>query len=100
MTTLSDIRQFEVRLHSHALEWDDHPLMNELLFFLDELQYLHDDLDRLGIPNTDENHLEMTLRQRVKYLAATQKPAEVVHEPMLYIYGPTSRIKPIQTSMF
>jgi hypothetical protein len=72
MTTLSDIRELETRLHSHFLEWSDIPLQNELLYFLDEVQELHNDLDKRDIPNTGTDGLELDLRHRVFLLASGQ----------------------------
>jgi hypothetical protein len=72
MTTLSDIRELETRLHSHFLEWSDVPFQNELLFFLDEVQELHNDLDKRDVPNTGTDGLELNLRQRVFLLASSQ----------------------------
>jgi hypothetical protein len=85
VTTLSDIRDLETRLHSHFLEWSDVPLQNELLFFLDELQYLHGDLDKRDVPNTGEDGLELNLRQRVFLFASSQaiqqQPLEINNKP-------------------
>jgi hypothetical protein len=72
MTTLSDIREIETRLHSHFLEWSDVPFQNELLFFLDELQELHGDLDKRDVPQIGADGLELNLRQRVFLLASRQ----------------------------
>jgi hypothetical protein len=68
MASLTDIRILETRLHSHVLEWDDLPLQNELLFLLDELQEIHDQLDRCDVPTTDVNGVDLSLLQRVKCL--------------------------------
>jgi hypothetical protein len=72
MTTLSEIRDLEARLHSHFLEWSDVPLQNELLFFLDELQELHNDLDKREVPNLGSDGLELNLHQRIALLASSQ----------------------------
>jgi hypothetical protein len=86
MSTLSDIRDLETRLHSHFLEWSDVPLQNELLFFLDELQELHNDLDRRDVPNTGADGLELNLRQRVFLLASSQttkqQPPDLDYKPI------------------
>jgi len=76
MTTLSEIRELESRLHSHFLEWSDAPLQNELLFFLDELQELHNDLDKREIPNTNPDGQVLNLRQRVALLASKLLPLD------------------------
>lgn len=76
MTTLSDIRQISTRLHSHVLEWSDLYLQNELLFLLDDLQMLHGELDKRGVPNTDAQGYELDLRQRCRLLCAKQKPLQ------------------------
>jgi len=83
MTTLSDIRDLETRLHSHFLEWSDIPLQNELLFFLDELQELHNDLDKRDVPNTGTDGQELNLHQRIALLASSQ----VTKQPPLDFYG-------------
>ena len=70
MTTLADIRDIETRLHSHFLEWSDTPLQNELLYLLDDLQELHGQLDRLYVPRTGQDGLELNLNQRVRFLAS------------------------------
>ena len=54
MTTLSNIRDIEARLHCHILEWDDKPLQNELLWMLDEMQALHGKLDFCDVPSVDK----------------------------------------------
>ena len=69
MTTLSDIRDLETRLHSHFLEWDDKPLQDELLWALDEMQLLHEKLDYCDVPSTGTDGLDMTLLQRLDWLA-------------------------------
>ena len=69
MTTLSNIRDIETRLHSHFLEWDDKPLQNELLWILDELQQLHERLDYCDVPSIDMHSIDMTLLQRLNWLA-------------------------------
>ena len=77
MSTLSDIRDLETRLHSHFLEWSDIPLQNEVLFFLDELQDLHGDLDKRDVPNTGSDGLELNLRQRINLLACRQSSTQI-----------------------
>ena len=77
MTTLSDIRDLEARLHSHFLEWSDTPLQNELLYLLDELQELHGELDKRDVPQTGQDGLELTLRQRLFLLANRQVPRQL-----------------------
>ena len=77
MTTLSDIRDLETRLHSHFLEWSDIPLQNELLYFLDEVQELHNDLDKRDVPNTGADGLELNLRQRINLLACRQSSKQI-----------------------
>ena len=82
MSTLSDIRDLETRLHSHFLEWSDIPLQNELLYFLDEVQELHNDLDKRDVPNIGADGLELNLRQRISLLASLQ----VSKQPPLDFY--------------
>jgi len=77
MTTLSDIRDLETRLHSHFLEWSDIPLQNELLYFLDEVQELHNDLDKRDVPNTGADGLELNLRQRINLLGCRQSSKQI-----------------------
>jgi hypothetical protein len=72
MTTLSDIRIMETRLHSHFLEWSDVSLQNELLYLLDDLQEIHNYLDKREVPNTSSDGMELDLRQRVHLLAPRQ----------------------------
>lgn len=85
MTTLSDIRDLETRLHSHFLEWSDTPLQNELLYFLDDLQDLHGELDKRDVPNTGADGLELNLRQRIFLFASkpasTQFPLDFYSKP-------------------
>ena len=69
MTTLSNIRDIEARLHSHFLDWDDKPLQNELLWMLDEMQELHGKLDTCDVPSVDSHGIDMTLLQRLNWLA-------------------------------
>jgi len=76
MTTLSDIRDIEARLHSHFLEWSDTPLQNELLFLLDELQELHGVLDKRDVPQTGADGLELNLRQRIALLGSVRQMAK------------------------
>jgi hypothetical protein len=71
MASLIELRILETRLHSHLLEWDDVPLQNELLFLLDDLQVIHEQLDQCGVPSADPNGSDMTLLQRVRYLIRT-----------------------------
>jgi hypothetical protein len=77
MSTLSDIRDLETRLHSHFLEWSDTPLQNELLYFLDEVQELHNDLDKRDVPNTGAYGLELNLRQRINLLGCRQSSKQI-----------------------
>ena len=77
MTTLSDIRDLEARLHSHFLEWSDTPLQNELLFLLDELQELHGEFDKRDVPQTEQDGLELTLKQRLFLFASRQAPRQL-----------------------
>ena len=76
MTTLSDIRDLEARLHSHFLEWSDTPLQNELLFLLDELQVIHGDLDRREVPQTGTDGLQLSLSQRIDLLMSIRQTAK------------------------
>ena len=87
MTTLSEIRDLEARLHSHFLEWTDTPLQNELLFLLDDLQELHGELDKRDVPQTGQDGLELTLRQRLFLLASRQLPLDFYGKPQ----GPTPK---------
>ena len=77
MSTLSDIRDLETRLHSHFLEWSDIPLQNELLYFLDEVQELHNGLDKLDVPNVGSDGLELNLCQRINLLAFRQSSTQI-----------------------
>ena len=83
MTTLSDIRDLETRLHSHFLEWSDVPLQNELLYFMDDIQKLHNDLDIRDVPSVGADGLELNLHQRIVLLAS--KP--VSKQAPLDFYG-------------
>jgi len=96
MTTLSDIRGLETRLHSHFLEWSDIPLQNELLFFLDELQELHNDLDKRDVPNTGTDGQELNLHQRVFLLASKPAPTQLP----LDFYGKSQEPDHKQPRMF
>ena len=91
MTTLSDIRDLEARLHSHFLEWSDTPLQNELLFLLDELQELHGELDKSDVPQTGQDGLELTLRQRLFLLTSKQPPLDFYGKPQ-EPYGKQGRL--------
>ena len=73
MASLIDIRILETRLHSHLLEWDDVPLQNELLFLLDDLQAIHEQLDKCGVPSADPHGSDMTLLERVRFLIRTNR---------------------------
>ncbi len=83
MTELFNIHDLECRLHSHCLEYDDRPLMNELLFLLDELQLIHGDLDRCDIPAEDASHQELTLTDRVKLLIREYRLLKTNREKLL-----------------
>ena len=92
MTTLSDIRDLEARLHSHILEWTDTPLQNELLFLLDDLQELHGELDKRDVPRTGADGLELTLRRRLLLLVSRQ----VSEQPLLDLYSKPQQPTPKQ----
>ena len=96
MTTLSQIREFESRLHSHFLEWSDIPLQNELLFFLDDLQELHNDLDKRDVPNTGADGQELNLRQRVSLLNSKPVPKQI----SLDLYDKSQQPDPKQSRLF
>ncbi len=100
MTTLSDIRDIECRLHSHVLEWDDRPLIDELFYILDGLQYLHSDLDRCDIPCTGPDSIELTLSQRVAFLIKGRQPAQATQEAPLDSYGKMLEEEPKQFRLF
>jgi hypothetical protein len=100
MTTLSDIRDLETRLHSHVLEWDDRPLLDELLYLLDELQYIHDDLDMSDIPSTGTDNLDLTLRQRVACLAGAHHSLQATREYSVDFYNKIQDPIPTQIRMF
>ena len=85
MASLIDIRILETRLHSHLLEWDDVPLQNELLFLLDDLQVIHEQLDQCGVPSADPNGSDMTLLQRVCYLI---RASRTNHSACEYVASP------------
>jgi hypothetical protein len=98
MASLIELRVLETRLHSHLLEWDDVPLQNELLFLLDDLQVIHEQLDQCGVPSADPNGSDMTLLQRVRYLIRTSRTnhsaCEYAASPDLY--GQHTPIEPQQ----
>ena len=96
MTTLADIRNLEVRLHSHALEWSDIHLQNELLFLLDDLQELHHILDLREAPATGPDGLELSLKQRI--LLFTFHPPN--GEPPAGLYGKPQASDPQQQRLF
>lgn len=102
MTTLTEIRNLSTRLHSHVLEWDDRPLLDELLYLLDELQYLHDDLDRSNIPTMDAHQLDLTLRQRVGQLIRERKLPALRDgwDAPLDFYGYPIEVQPRQLRLF
>lgn len=87
MTTLSDIRDLECRLHSHFLEWSDEPLQNELLFVLDEMQEIHGELDKANVPTTGIDGIEMTLPQRIAWLTHSLRITHTTAEPARDFYG-------------
>ena len=87
MTTLSEIRDLEARLHSHFLEWTDVPLQNELLYLLDELQELHGEFDKRDIPLNNPQGLEMSLKERLLYLFRTRQPHQATKELPSDFYG-------------
>jgi hypothetical protein len=96
MTTLSEIRELEARLHSHILEWSDAPLQNELLYLLDDLQELHGELDKRDVPKTGADGLELSLRQRVFLLSSRPSPQQLA----LNLYGQTQASEPKQYNLF
>lgn len=98
MSTLNDIRSLEERLHSHALEWEDQPLLDELLYLLDELQVIHADLDRLEVPDTGIDYTELGLRQRVSHLAAQVRQS--TREQRRDFYGATCPTDLVQARLF
>lgn len=98
MSDLNHLRSLEVRLHSQALEWDDQPLLDELLYLLDELQQIHAELDQRGIPDTGVDHIELGLRQRVSYLAA--QVGHSTHEQRRDFYGATCSTDLVQARLF
>ena len=97
MTTLSDIRDLETRLHSHFLEWDDTPLQNELLWMLDEMQLLHEKLDFCDVPNNNPDGLDMTLAQRLDWLV-TRYVRGIIESPK-DAYGKPLALEPKQLRM-
>lgn len=94
MTTLSDIRDLETRLHSHFMEWSDPALQNELLWALDEMQLLHEKLDYCDVPKNTPDGIEMTLTQRLDWLV--QHELRGVHEQPKDDYGKLIEIEPKQ----
>jgi len=77
-TSLSEIRVLETRLHSHFFEWVD-PLntQGELMWVLDELQEIHNWLDRYDVPRTHGDGIEANLIDRVKWITLTIKSPSV-----------------------
>ena len=98
MTTLSDIRDLETRLHSHLLEWDDAPLQNELLWALDEMQLMHEKLDCCDVPKTSADGIELSLPQRLDWLVQHYKRG--AWERPKDFYGVTIRAESKQSRMF
>jgi len=96
MTTLSDIRDLECRLHSHCLEWSDGPLQTELLYVLDEMQELHGELDKANVPTTGTDGIEMTLPQRLAWLIHSCRQSRIAAEPERDFYGKPLPIEPQQ----
>ncbi len=90
MTTLAEIRNLEIRLHSHCLEWSDMPLQNELLYLLDELQELHGELDRRDVPQIDIDGLDLNLLQRLRLFFSSQASRQAPLDP----YG-----RPLEASL-
>jgi hypothetical protein len=99
MATLLDIRDLEARLHSHLLEWDDVPLQNELLYLLDDLQLIHDELDKAGVPSTNIDNIDMTLLERVRYLVRSIRSTSEYASPTDF-YGKRISTEPKQLSLF
>jgi hypothetical protein len=99
MTTLLDIRDLEARLHSHLLEWDDIPLQNELMFLLDDLQLIHNELDKAGIPSSTINGINMTLLERVRYLVSSIRSTSEYASPTDF-YGQCISTEPKQLALF
>ncbi len=87
MTTLSEIRDLEARLHSHLLEWTDVPLQNELLYLLDELQELHGEFDKRDIPLNNLQGLELSLKERLFYVFCACKPQQATKKSASDCYG-------------
>lgn len=100
MTTLSEIRDLEARLHSHFLEWSDIPLQNELLYLLDELQELHGEFDKRDIPLNNLQGLEMSLKERLLYLFCACKPLQATKELPSDFYGKTETCELKQFHLF
>jgi hypothetical protein len=100
MTTLSEIRELETRLHSHFLEWSDVPLQNELLYLLDELQQLHGEFDKRDIPLNNLEGLEMSLKERLFYAFCVCKPQQAAKELPSTLYGKPERRELKQRRLF
>ena len=100
MTTLSEIRDIETRLHSHFLEWSDVPLQNELLYLLDELQELHGEFDKRDIPLNNLQGLEMSLKERLFYVFCACKPQQATKELPSNCYGKTQEPELKQFRLF
>jgi hypothetical protein len=99
MASLTDIRNIETRLHSHLLEWDDVPLQNELMYLLDDLQRIHEQLDNCGVPATDPNGVDLSLLDRVRSLIRTNHSTCEYASPIDF-YGQRVPSKPKQLHMF
>jgi hypothetical protein len=99
MASLLDIRDLETRLHSHLLEWDDVPLQNELMYLLDDLQLIHDQLDKIDVPSANVNGLDLTLLERVRYLVRRVRTTCEYASPTDF-YGKRISPEPKQLTLF
>jgi hypothetical protein len=99
MASLPDIRDLETRLHSHLLEWDDVPLQNELMYLLDDLQLIHNELDKCNVLSTDTRGIDMTLLERVRYLIRRIRTTSESASPTDF-YGQRISTEPKQLTLF
>jgi hypothetical protein len=99
MASLPDIRDLETRLHSHLLEWDDVPLQNELMYLLDDLQLIHSELDKAGVPSSNTSGIDMTLLERVRCLVRSVR-STCEYSPAIDFYGKRTSTEPKQLTLF
>ena len=99
MASLPDIRDLETRLHSHLLEWDDVPLQNELMVLLDDLQLIHNELDKIDVSSIDTNGIDLSLLERVRFLTRSIRSTSESASPTDF-YGKRNPKEPKQLCLF